>query len=258
MTAQEHTQWMLRWWRDAGIERADLAVMRRPSCMIWHHDLPLDSLPLAWARAENVDQAEVYVRPARGRAWPIVFVDDVAAERAGLVARKYDALVVETSPAGGCHVWLTCRHPLTEQERREAQRWLARCLPADPGSVSGEHLGRLSGFKNWKRGGNWVNVLAGSRHGRPWDPTAALSLSLNDRRCSIVRPSEAPATATGQTDTSPSGREWGWVCGLLESGQSPDEVYRRLLDAARPRRGNDAERYARHTLQRALKRTGRG
>jgi hypothetical protein len=255
MTAKRHTQWMLRWWRDAGIERADLAVKRCPSGMIWHHDLPLGSLPLAWARAQNVNQAEVYIRPARGHAWPLVFLDDVDASRAALVARKYDALVVETSPAGGCHIWLACRHPLAEEARREAQRWLARRLSADPGSVSGEHLGRLSGFKNWKRGGTWVNVLAGPLHGRPWDPTAALS--LNDRMRSTRRRSEAPATGTGQTDTSPSGREWGWVCGLLDVGYSADEVYRRLLDAARARRGNDAERYARRTLERALKRTGR-
>ena len=65
-------------------------------------------------------------------------------------------------------------------------------------SISGEHLGRLAGFKNWKRGGTWVNVLGASCHGRHWDPTV------------------------------------------------------------RPRRGRDAERYARRTLHRALERVYSG
>ena len=68
MKAQEHTQAMLEWWRSAGVERADLAVHRPDGVMIWHRSRPLLSLPLAWARAENVRSAEVYVRAARGEA----------------------------------------------------------------------------------------------------------------------------------------------------------------------------------------------
>ncbi len=249
---------MLRWWRQAGIQRADLAVKpdhRRG--LIWHHDVTLDSLPLAWARFQNVRQAEIYIRPARGYAWPLVFLDDVAAALAGRVAHKYHAIVVETSPAGGCHIWLACRHPLQEQDRRQAQRWLARRLDADPASVSGEHLGRLAGFKNWKRGGNWVNVRHASGHGYPWDPQVA----TRGHQTMPVPETQAPAPACrpGKTDvdTSPSGREWGWVCRRLEAGCCPDEVYERLLEKARPRRGKDATRYARRTLDRALRHTRR-
>jgi len=249
---------MLRWWRDIGIDRVDMAVKRRPpGGMIWHHDLALDCLPLAWARAENVRQGEVYIRPARGGPWPLVFLDDVAARLAGRVARKYDAMVVETSAAGGCHIWLSCDRPLGEEARGEAQRWLAPHLAADPGSVSGEHLGRLAGFKNWKRGGRWVNVLAASRHGRWWDPTAALSTPRTEKMRWRASRGNAPASGPGQPDTSASGREWGWVCGQLEAGCCPDIVYARLVETAATRREGDAERYARRTLQRALERTGR-
>jgi hypothetical protein len=253
VTAQKQTQWMLRWWRQAGIHRADLAVKPRTQPgLIWHQNLPLDSLPLAWARFQNVRQAEIYIRPARGYAWPLVFLDDVAATRAGRVAHAYDAIVVETSPAGGCHIWLACRHPLQEKARRQAQRWLVPRLAADPASVSGEHLGRLAGFKNWKRGGNWVNVLHASAYGHPWDP----ALAIGDHQA-IPAPDttqNAPPREPGKTDidTSPSGREWGWVCGRLEDGWCPDDVYERLLEKARPRRGADAQRYARRTLERAL------
>ena len=32
--------------------------------MIWHHDRALEELPLAWARAEHVQEGEVFARPA--------------------------------------------------------------------------------------------------------------------------------------------------------------------------------------------------
>jgi len=254
LRAKGHTQRMLEWWQDAEIERADVAVKRRaPVEMIWHRDLALDSLPLPWARLHNVHHAEVYIRPARGYAWPLVFLDDVEAPLASRVARKYDAMVVETSPAGGCHIWLACDRPLAEGARLETQRWLAQRLAADLGSVSGEHLGRLAGFKNWKQGGTWVNVLDTSRHRRLWDPTPALS---TEKTNSLASRPDAPSLEPRQPDTSQSGREWGWVCGQLETGVSPDIVYARLVDAARARRGPDTERYARRTLQRALVYTG--
>ena len=253
-TARQQTQRMLSWWETTGVDQVDLAVRRQCGAMIWHRDRSLDALPLAWARAENVRCGEVYVRPARGHSWPVVFMDDVAVATARRVARKYDAAVIETSPAGGCHVWLSCTRGLDEGARRRAQRWLAGLIGADPGSTSGEHLGRLAGFKNWKRSGCWVNVLEASRPGRRWSPQEE-----PDRRHRLADEPSATAdvvAATGR-DTSESGREWGWICGLIEAGYDPREVYERLVERARPRRDNDAERYARRTLARALDRLGR-
>ena len=218
-------------------------------------------MPLKWARAQNVRHAEVYARPARQYAWPVVFLDDVATPKARAVVEKYNALLVETSPAGGCHIWLNCTRSIHEASRGAAQRWLAPRIGADRGSISGEHLGRLAGFKNWKRGGVWVNVIASTFHCRRWDPNAVPSIAA-----SMTSPPPAiAATKTGppsrrrqsSTDTSPSGREWGWVCGLLEGGCDPERVYVRLLEQACIRRRSDAPRYARRTLRRALERTGR-
>ncbi|MCP4547311.1 MAG: hypothetical protein GY835_12705, partial [bacterium] len=204
MRAYEHTRSMLAWWHEIGIDRADLAVRRPSGAMIWHRDLDSTSLPLAWARAQNVHRAEVYVRPARGYTWPLVFLDDVATPRARAVTHKYDALVVETSPAGGCHIWLACARRLVESSRLTAQRWLAQRIAADLGSISGEHLGRLAGFKNWKRNGTWVNVLGASLHGRRWDPSVMPSF------CSTEKAPPAPSRRRRRstTDTSPSGKEW--------------------------------------------------
>jgi hypothetical protein len=237
---------MLRAWRRAGVLRVDLAVRRPNGAMIWHRDLPSDTLPLAWLRAENVRSAEVYARPARGYDWPLVFLDDLAVQLAERIARKYSALVVATSPQGGCHLWLTCALPLSEAERRTAQRWLAAHSGADARSASGEHLGRLAGFRNWKRGGTWVNVLTESVR-RPWSPEPAL-LTQPSPDLTVVDPTPCP----GPTDTSDSGRDWAWVCRALALGSDPETVCLHLAGAARPRRGADAVRYARVTITRAL------
>lgn len=246
MHARDHTQAMLSWWTRVGIARADLAVRRSTGTMLWHGDLAVDALPLAWARAENARHGDIYIRPARGHAWPLVFVDDVAVDRAQTLARDVDALLVATSPAGGCHVWLRCDRVLTEDDRRHVQRgWVAR-LDADPGAVSGEHLGRLAGFKNWKRGGCWVNVLTATDRGRPW--------AVGDAGAAMPPPprSHPPARrADAGHDTTPSGQDWAWVCARLEHGHPPDTIYARLVDRARPRRGPDAERYALRTLEQA-------
>lgn len=242
MTALAHLKAMLEWWITSGIHRADLAVRRCNGVMIWHRDLTLEALPLAWARAENVRRAETYVRPARGRSWPLVFIDDVPLDLARRIARRTSSLVVQTSVSGGCHVWLRCSRLLNETERLEAQRWLARELGGDRASVSGEHLGRLAGFKNWKRGGCWVNVIEASR-GRCWNPRQAQPLELETTQRNL--------SSQPQSDTSASAREWGWTCGLLESGHDPEEVLRRLLLRATRRRRREPERYATRTWERA-------
>ena len=252
MRACEQTAQMLWWLSAVGIMCADLAVRRAGGAMLWHRDVEIDRLPLSWARAENVHGADVYIRPARGRSWPLLFLDDVTPEMTRCVILRYAALAIHTSPEGGCHLWLRIRHCLDESERAEAQRWLARRTGADPASISGEHLGRLAGFKNWKRGGCWVNVAkATSPENRPWDP-----LRLPPRHDSDPSQDPMPNRRASQKpsgrDTSPSGREWAWTCSMVERGVNPNQILASLIHRAEPRRGHDATRYARVTLHRAL------
>lgn len=167
------------------------------------------------------------------------------------VAQKYAALVVHTSPAGGCHLWLRLTRALDQHQRYLAQHWLIPKLNADIGSVSGEHLGRLAGMRNWKRAGVWVNIVNPDPPRRPaWDPAPALQLPSP-----LPQPMTPPPSRQYDDnghDNSESAREWGWVCGALEAGLDPKIVYHRLLERTSQRRGRDAQRYAQYTLQRAL------
>lgn len=253
MRAAWHTETMLAAWRSARVDRADLALRQPTGTMLWQAGLALEDLPLAWARAENAHGADVYIRPARGLDWPMIFLDDLAPAVAEQTARDYGGLALLTSPAGGCHLWLPCEQALGEAERHQVQRSLAGRLGGDPGSVSGEHLGRLAGFKNWKRGGCWVNVVFQPR-GAPGAvplmlPAEALKGSPRPRSRT---PAPCASGIPSGRDSSPSGQEWGWVCRMLERGCPPEDVYDQLVEMARVRRGDDAERYARRTVERAV------
>jgi len=251
MTASAQTAAQLDGWAQAGIVRADLAIRRADGAMLWQRDCPLTALPLPWARAHNVKQADVYIRPARGYPWPLIFLDDVALPTAQHIARKYAAVVIHTSPSGGCHLWLPLTTALDERQRYQAQRWLAARVGADFGSLSGEHLGRLAGMKNHKRNGVWVNLLACTNAtAPPWDPTPALQQPAVDHR--PPRASRTHRSRAG-TDCSESAREWGWVCGALQAGIPHETIYRQLLAHASPRRGRDAERYTRYTIAKAIR-----
>jgi len=250
LQARQQTTSMLRWWHDiAAVDRVDLAVRRSSGEMLWHLNQSISDLPLRWLRAENVRRGDIYLRPARGPNWALVFLDDVERRLAIRMAAKYDCAVIETSPPGGCHVWLRCTQPLSERQRRQAQRWLAQRAGADLGSVSGEHLGRLAGMKNWKRRGVWVNVLALATTGRAWDPQVVPGL---DEAAQPIPRQPRRRRGAGR-DLSPSGRDWAWVCSQLERGADNEDLTRRLTARATPRRGTDARRYARHTVKKAVR-----
>jgi len=247
MRARDHTRAMLEWWRDR-IDRADFAIRRSSGAMLWVQDLELDRLPLPWARAENSKGAEIYIRPARGYDWPLLFLDDLSLDIALRAAAHYAALAVRTSPAGGCHLWLATSLDLDERQRHVCQRHLAELTGADRASTSGEHLGRLAGFRNHKRGGPWVNVLAASgTHRPPWQPPDSV---IADHQPVSAGAADQPRRRGG-VDRSPSGLDWAWTCRQLKSGTPPDRVLTLLIDRCLHRRGNDAERYARRTIERA-------
>lgn len=207
---------------------------------------------LAWLRYENSRTAGVYFRPARGHAWPLVFLDDVAPAEANRLADTYSAALIETSP-GRFHVWLAMNQALDEQERYRVQAGLAQQVGADMGSVSGEHWGRLPGFKNRKPGkDNWVNL-------RRLSIAQPFSESLcPDEAAELVDGQEPPRPRATQQDKErdESAVEWKFVRSALEAGVPPSIVHQRLLERCASRRGSDARRYAELTMRKACVKGG--
>ena len=260
MKAADHTRSMLEAFQAAGVDRVDLAVRNQEGQMLWQRNWAIGDLPLAWLRAANVSCAEIYLRPARGYDWPLLFLDDVAIPIALKAVDGHGGLAVQTSAAGGCHLWLPIPRPLDEAGRCRAQRWLAERFGADPASISGEHLGRLAGFKNWKRCGCWVNVLLCRM--APGDLRRHLEIPPKvmegePRQGKAAGPGQPAQRNRTRRDTSPSGMDWAWVCNMLEAGMDPGKVQRELVATAWSRRGADTERYARRTVERAMEKLGR-
>ena len=252
---------LLEWFSQIDVSHFDLAVGRRNADRIpgqflaprftGAQELSVTRIEgrLPWLRAENAAGGDIYFRPFRHGVWPVVFLDDVPPSMAIRIAGKYQAAVVETSP-GRCHLWLGTALPLDETQRGRVQRDLVTRLrgAADPGSVSGDHWGRLPGFRNYKPGRNcWVNLRTRT-HVRPYLP----SLSTPAQGPPVTHPSRREGK-----DLDMSRLEWGWVRGCLEHGLPASWVLETLIARARHRRGEaDAIRYARYTVGKACRLQG--
>lgn len=249
MRAIKQTQRQIRWFDKRRVVTLDLAVRRPDGTFVSKHSSTLDGdgvdRCLPWIRYENAkQQADVYVRPARGHAWPVVFLDDVDPSSARLVARKYSALVIQTSRAGGCHVWLAVSRPLEESERCSAQRFLQQRLGADPGSVSGEHWGRLAGTKNHKRDGCWVNILDAS-DGPGWKPTFVPPGVGEESGATRGRPKDRCPTRDEST------AEFAWCCHRIRTGLSLPQIGTELAKRALRRGKRNPTDYAERTIKAA-------
>lgn len=167
----------LAWFEDAGVDSWNFAVLGSGGMV--NHDRPRGREEAVraggWAWAQNREGRNVYLRPARGAAWPVVFLDDITRTTARRISYKYASLSVETS-RDNFQVWIRCAHPLTEITRMAVQKALAHRIGADPRSISGDHFGRAPGFRNQKpeRGGFVVTVTASTRDAS-LDPTPHLS-----------------------------------------------------------------------------------
>jgi len=203
-------------------------------------------------RAQSVRGADVYFRPHADNPACVIFLDDLSRRLAAAVACKYQSWVVETSP-NSCHVWLLTSCALNQRERYEEQKKIIQTGVGDPGSVSGEHFGRMPGFKSHKRG-CWVNLISYPNTNLPrYQPVNTRAVQPSKEKSNLHHRHRRK----GQSGRDESASEWGYVMGQLENGVTPEQVLQNLVEHCRPRRGHDAERYARRTISAALKKLGR-
>ncbi|MCG7877031.1 MAG: RepB family DNA primase [Candidatus Thiodiazotropha taylori] len=260
MTAKLNTEQQIGWFKAYGIDLLDFAIRRQNGIFIYRNTQAIsltdtDRLDrtLKWLRAENTKHnANIYVRPARGMSWPILFLDDLLDHRT--ITDKHRAMAIHTSPEGGFQAWISTTAPLSEDQRRAAQETLIAQHGADAGSKSGEHWGRLAGFKNHKRDGCWVNFTTASD--QPAIDSRHLIPNGTDAHNGgqVVFHHPRPGR-TGGVDKSESAKEFGWVINYLRAGGSRQEAYNRLHARASSRgKTGDIDRYVNLTISNAEQR----
>ncbi len=112
----------------------------------------MDMIP--WLKRQNAQGENIYVRPARSRQEPLVFLDDIFL--ATVDRMRMDgfapAVVVESSP-GNYQAWVRVQDDgskLSEAVRKTISVELCRMYGGDIGSCDAVHWGRLAGFTNRK------------------------------------------------------------------------------------------------------------
>lgn len=125
------------------VPRFDIGVLRADDKMIRQLNWTLAKVEhaLRWMQLQNLEGAQVFVRPSLAHVSTIL-VDDIPTPR----VRALDlvpAAIVETSP-GNSQCWMRLTHAVSIAHAHALQeRW-----DGDPGSADGPHFGRLAGFTN--------------------------------------------------------------------------------------------------------------
>lgn len=248
---KEQAASLLTWFQNHDVRYFDVQVRRYhqhgEEWITMHHDLIAEKVISfwLWLRRENAMGADIYFRPSSQRSHPVVFLDDLTLEQAFATSNKYACAVIETSK-GNTQVWMSTSRILDRDERKQVQAQLIKLGYGDPGSVSGDHLGRLCGFKSQKNK-CWVNAKRFSTpHGYPVPLNCAKLISRGGGgACALPR--------EGSEHHSPSEREFGWATGMIRAGRSVNFVQEKLAEISAARGKRNPEQYASLTANKAAK-----
>jgi len=241
---KEQTTEHVAWLKKHGITHFDVGILNRETEQMNNRINISDRIDgiIRFARFQNWSEAaDIFIRPHNSGRWPMIFADDVSIDIAERFASRYTCLLIHTSEEGGCQLWIPVAVSLTPAQRLEQQRGLVSLLNADPGSVSGEHYGRLSGFKNHKRAGQWCNLYA-ENEGELYAPGAVL-------------PEPEPQAVIIGNDHSESGKEFGFACHALRRGETPASIISNITSRAAGRGKRDPSEYAQRTVDAAINAT---
>lgn len=239
MSLHTEMKQMLDWLEAAGVDSFNFAVLKKtPKVAMLGDERPRDRAEveksIGWAWHCNKTGDEVYIRPARivnsePASWPVIFFDDVPPHIVNTIAT--DALIVRTSE-NLHHVWLKTNVKLTEEQRKAVQVAMCDGFEADRGSVSGEHFGRAAGFKNNKRGGNWIKIVK-TINGAALDVNDYLAASCTNQpfpqrgACTLA----VSPTARTNSGFDESARTFGYVCHSLKFARNfNDSTYQKMKE----------------------------
>lgn len=221
---------------------------------------------LAACRARNRRDCDIYFRPARGVPASIVMLDDLTREVAMSVAEGHAHMLVETSPHNH-QLWVQTCIPLDERERKAVQQALIALHGGDPGSASGEHFGRMPGFKNRKPKYNlpWVNLIRFDTDAAALDvdglllpPRGACALEPPAGVPLLSPAGDAPQARSPSPQSSSSGdsaeshKEFKFACESLRHNVDRAAIIGNIADRAlargKRRTATQAEQYAARTV----------
>lgn len=244
---------MIKWFFDQGVSSVDIHL-RCPKLKdtdyysddwIWltkHQDLSFYQAKhlLKWCRFKNYNGSDVFIRPHRHEKQPIIFLDDLSVAKAMLVSKKYRSMVIETSH-DNTQVWISLSTRLDESSRKYVQSYISNLGFSDRGSISGEHFGRLCGFKSQKRG-SWIKLLTESSSERYRPPIEGVSPLPQGGACAKIR----------STNSSMSEKDFSWVLSKLRKGDDTDQIINSLEVSAKARGKSAPMKYATRTVRRAM------
>jgi hypothetical protein len=195
---------------------------------------------LGWCSFKNCHGADIFLRPHRHDKQAILFLDDLPIERALAVSKKYQSIIIETSP-NNHQLWLFISRSLDTSDRKRAQQYLAKLGYTDKGSLSGDHLGRLCGYRSQKRK-CWVKYV-GQYNTAPYNPIIEkLSTFPQGGACAKKR----------EGFSSQSERDFSWVLTNIRKGVAT-KILTEMLTLYASERGKPApSKYAMRTVRRAM------
>ena len=226
----------------------------------------------------------IYISAASSSAQHWLMMDDLTFDECVGIAGDRAHMIVQTSP-GRHHLWLATTRPVSVAERKACQQVLQQRLGGDAGSTSGDHLGRLAGFKNVKRN-SWVNVVSTTVKDRRVDvvklmtlasemgfsalpPEGGVCLSPKVVNLSfsqgVPHPAELPALSTHMSppkNYQSNGRdesraEFAFACVYVQKKLNIEDgiskLAQRALDRKKRSTWKSAEHYARKTFEAAMR-----
>ncbi len=245
-----------QWFARMGVHRFDLQLRiptpaPEPGLNSWRWLKPSLDVSISgyfikyacWVRFMNSRGGDIYIRPHGESEHGVVFLDDLPLNKALQISKKYSACVVCTSE-NNTQVWLATDRQLSKEERKVIQSWMRSVGCTDPGSVSGDHLGRLCGVRSQKRN-CWVNLIATTFKDRYCPNIQQLLSSPKGEAC--VSSTSFRKLGESEKRNSPSEREFGWAMGALKHGVSLNNVINHLSALAKGRGKRQSDLYAKRT-----------
>lgn len=217
----------------------------------------------------------IYIAAAVDAPQSWLMADDLTLEQCRRMAGGRTHMIIQTS-LNLHHLWLATSRPVFAPERKICQQVLQQRYGGDASSTSGDHFGRMAGFKNAKRN-CWVNLIDAVVTDRRADVDKLLTIAddmglgwlsiphggvVPSPALQGVAPQARSPSLVSQVSSSfsPTGRdeskaEYAFACAHYQKGLDLESgiqsLAQRAFDRGKCKTAAAAEKYARRTFDNA-------